>query len=60
MNTQNEEDIPTRNFKKKRKQQEHPKLHTDDFPRGTKTKNKKKKKKKQRKKKRKNKKKQTN
>ena len=46
MNTQNEEDILTRNFKKKKKQQEHPKLETDDFPRGTKTKQNKKKKKK--------------
>ncbi len=42
MNTQNKEDIPTRNFKKKKKQQKHPKLETDDFPRG-KTKQKKRK-----------------
>ena len=42
MNTQNEEDIPTRNLKKtKKKQQKHPKLETDDFPRGTKNKKKK-------------------
>ena len=41
MNTRNKEDIPTRNFKKKKKQQKHPKLETDDFPRSTKTKNKK-------------------
>ena len=40
MNTQNKEDIPTRNFKRKKKQQKHPKLETDDFPRGTKKKRK--------------------
>ena len=38
MNTRNKEDIPTRNFKKKKKQHKHPKLETDDFPCGTKTK----------------------
>ena len=42
MNTRNEEDIPTRNFKKKKKQQKHPKLETDDFPRETKQNKKKK------------------
>ena len=44
MNTQNKEDIPTRNLKKKKKKQKHPKLETDDFPRGTKKTNKKNKK----------------
>ena len=52
MNTQNKEDIPTRNFKKTKKtQQKHPKLETDDFPHGTKTKQKKKKNEKKKKKK---------
>ena len=51
MNTQNKEDIPTRNFKKTKKtQQKHPKLETDDFPHGTKTKQKKKKERKKKKK----------
>ena len=45
MHTRNKEDTPTRNFKKKKKQ-EHPKLKTDDFPHGTKTNKKKTKKKK--------------
>ena len=44
-------------LKRKKKQQEHPKLETDDFPRGTKTKTKQKKKKKEQKKKNKQKKK---
>ena len=35
MNIQDKEDIPTKNLKKK-KQQKHLKLETDDFPRGTK------------------------
>ena len=53
MNTRNKEDIPTRNFKKKKKQQKHSKLKTDDFPHGTETNKKKQRKKKKKKKKRK-------
>ena len=37
MNTRNKEDIPTRNFKRRRRKKHH-KLETDDFPRDTKKK----------------------